>query len=222
MNIVDYADREMLALAVADRLVSDLKTALLHHDCVTLAVPGGTSPGPIFDVMSAVALDWDRVSVMLTDERWVPEGHERSNTTLVKSRLLKGAAAAAGFVPFVDEGTPEEVCAQKSVGMAALLPISVMLLGMGEDMHTASLFPDAPGLDAALAPDAPALCVVKPDSQPDARVSLAGHVIAGALAKHLVIYGAAKRTALERAKDLAPEVAPIHVAMTDLTVHWAE
>lgn len=222
MNLVEYADREMLAMAVADHLVSDLTTALLHHDTVTLAVPGGTSPGPIFDVLSAVHLDWQRIKVMLTDERWVPEGHERSNTTLVKSRLLKNAASDAEFVPFVDTGAPEDVTAAKSLDLQGHLPISVMLLGMGGDMHTASLFPNAPGLEAALAEDAPALCVLKPDSQPDTRVSLAGHVIAGALAKHLVIFGADKRAALERAAGLSPVEAPIAVAMKDLTVHWAE
>ncbi|MFK7876256.1 MAG: 6-phosphogluconolactonase, partial [Paracoccaceae bacterium] len=209
MKFETYPDRDALMMGVADRVASDLENALLHSDAVSLAVPGGTTPGPVFDIMSAVHLDWGRIHVMLTDERWVPEDHERSNAGLVKQRLLKGPAAAAQFVPFYTSGDPDQQVAARASDIAAHLPLSVVVLGMGADMHTASLFPGAPGLTQALASDAPALTIMRPENQPDMRVTLAAHALAGGLAKHLLITGAEKRAALERAQSLPVEQAPV-------------
>ena len=88
-------------------------------------------------------------------------------------------------------------------------------------MHTASLFPGATGLGAALASGAPVLSVFRPDSQPEARISLSAPILDGALSKHLVIYGEAKKTALYHALSLPPEQAPIQSVLTAITVHWA-
>jgi 6-phosphogluconolactonase len=97
MNIIEYADRDMLALDLAGRLASELNEALHHEDRVSLVVPGGTSPGPVFDDLCGAEVAWDRVDVALSDERWVPETSDRSNTRLIKDRLLTGPAAAARF-----------------------------------------------------------------------------------------------------------------------------
>ena len=72
MNIVEYADQDMLAIDVGNVLAGELEAALLHHDTVSFAVPGGSTPGPIFDMLCAADLEWNRVHVFLTDERWVP------------------------------------------------------------------------------------------------------------------------------------------------------
>jgi len=102
------------------------------------------------------------------------------------------------------------------------LPISVLLLGMGSDMHTASLFPGVDGLEAALDPHAPILTVLRPEIVPEARVSLTARVLDGAMSKHLVIFGEEKRAALERAMSLPPEDAPIRTVLSEITIHWAE
>ncbi len=222
MTFEDYPDRDMLAMNLADKLASQLESYLNHNDEVLLAVPGGTTPGPVFDVLSGVRLDWDRVIVMLTDERWVSEDHPRSNTALIRQRLLTGHAEAARFLPIHSDGDPVEEVPRLSEAVKPHLPISVLLLGMGSDMHTASLFPGAPGLSAALAVDAPILNILEPKGEPEIRVSVAAHVLDDAMAKHLVITGTEKRAALEQAADLAPEDAPIRAVMSDLTVHWAE
>lgn len=222
MDIVSYPDRDAMTMAVADALASDLKRALDVSDAVTMAVPGGTTPGPIFDILCAVHLEWARVSVMLSDERWVPEDHERSNTGLLKQRLFTENAAAAQHVPLYAQGAAEDMLPGLSAQIEPRLPLSVLLLGMGADMHTASLFPGAPGLAKALSPDAPALCVLDPEGQPDRRVSLSARVLNGAIEKHLVIIGAEKRAALDRALHLSPQQAPIHAVLSGMTVHWAE
>lgn len=218
MNIEEYADRDMLSMDLANRLVGDLENALLRHEVVSFAVPGGTTPGPIFDVLSASTLDWSRVTVMATDERWVAEGHTRSNATMIADRLLTGRAANAALVRYFSEGmTAEEGARAAADAVEPLLPVSVLLLGMGEDCHVASLFPDAPDLAAGLADDAPSVVVQHPASQPEIRLSLSAHVLDGALAKHLVIYGEAKRAALEA----APQDAPVRRVLRDMVVHWA-
>ncbi len=85
MKLVEYPDAEMMMMDLADKLASELSSALRANDTASLAVPGGTTPGPIFDSLCAVDLDWSRVQVMLTDERWVPETSERSNTRLLRN-----------------------------------------------------------------------------------------------------------------------------------------
>lgn len=222
MKFNTYADRDMAIMNTAHAVTSDLRKALLRHDTVSFAVPGGTTPGPIFDAMTAVEIDWGRVRVMLTDERWVPEGHTRSNAGLVRARLLTGKAAAAEFVPFYREGiTAAEAAEQVSAQLEGDMPISVLMLGMGADMHTASLFPKASGLQAAMARGAPVLCAIEAEGQPEMRITLSAQALDGAMDKHLVIFGEDKKTALERAQTLSPEEAPIAAVMSEGTVHWA-
>ena len=222
MKIKEYPDRELLAFGLADVLASELENALLVHPAVSLVVPGGTTPGPIFDSLCAADLDWSRVRVLLSDERWVPSDHARSNARLLKERLFVDRAAAATFVPFHTDGhTPESAAPELSARLAQDMPISVLLLGMGADMHTASLFPGAVGLDAMLADDAPLVVPVSVEGQ-EPRISFSGPALAGAMSKHLVIFGDEKLGALKAARDLNAIEAPIRAVMDELTVHWAE
>ena len=223
MNIQDYADRDMLAIDVANMLAGELEAALLHNETIALAVPGGTTPGPMFDVLCAADLEWDRVRVMPTDERCVPADSERSNERLIRQRLLTNRASGATYVPLYVPGVdPEDALPEIESLIAPVLPLSVLVLGMGEDMHTASLFPGMEGLQAALDSHAPTLAVARTQVQPEPRITLTGPVLDGALSKHLIIFGAAKRDALERAMALPPEEAPIAAVLTGMTVHWAE
>ncbi len=222
MKIETYPDREMLAIDVANLLAGELENCLLQHDTASFAVPGGTTPGPIFDALCAADLDWSRVHVMLTDERWVAPDHPRSNAALVRERLLVDRAAQAHFVPFYRAGqTPQEAAADLAQALDPELPISVLLLGMGADMHTASLFPGAEGLERALASDAPALCPIVAPGQPEPRMTLSARVLNDAMSKHLVIFGEDKRDAIDRAARLPPEEAPINAVMDEGVVHWA-
>ena len=222
MKLVEYPDAEMMMMDLADKLASELKNCLLLHDHASFAVPGGTTPGPIFDSLCAVDLDWTRVHVMLTDERWVPETSERSNTRLLRARLLVNRAAAATYVPLYAEAeTPEEKLPELAAALAPELPVSVMLLGMGEDMHTASIFPGADQLNHALHGDEPLVAMRAPGA-PEPRITLSAKVLKSAMNRHLVIVGGAKREALERARHLPPQDAPVAAILSGTTVHWAE
>jgi 6-phosphogluconolactonase len=222
MKLIEYADREALAIDVANMLAGELKNALLSHDSVSLAVPGGTTPGPIFDSLSAASIDWARVQVMLTDERWVAPDHEMSNARLLRQRLLVGPAAAAGFTPFFVDGlTAAEASENLSDAVAQHLPLSVLVLGMGADMHTASLFPGSEGLAAAMADDGPAVCPIHVAGQDIGRITLSRPVLEGAMSTHLVIFGDEKRAAVERALTLPALEAPIGAVLQEAVVHWA-
>ncbi|MCI2398446.1 6-phosphogluconolactonase [Aliiroseovarius subalbicans] len=222
MNFVEYPDREALVLDLVDVLAEELVGALHHEDRAALAVPGGTTPGPVFDALCAVDLDWARVDVVLTDERWLPADHERSNTRLLRERLFQGRAAAANLVPlYTATDTPEEGLGALEGGIRAITPLSVVLLGMGTDKHTASIFPGADKLDAALSPNAPPLVAMRAPGAPEPRVTLSEPVLNGALSKHLLIFGPDKRTALEQAQGARAHDAPIAAFLRDLTVHWA-
>ncbi|MCR9125934.1 MAG: 6-phosphogluconolactonase [Rhodobacteraceae bacterium] len=226
MKIVEYADRDLLAIGLARGLAGALENALFTHDTVTLAVPGGTTPGPVFDALCAADLEWSRVTVMATDERLVPPDDARSNARLIRSRLLTGRAAQARFLAFWDAGDDvaarDAVLARRAEDLAARLPVSVLLVGMGADMHTASLFPGSPDLARALSAQAPVLMAVEAPGAPEPRATLSAAVLNGAMDKHMVIFGTEKRAALERAAQLPPETAPVAAILQDMTIHWTD
>ncbi len=219
----EYPDREMLAMDLANQIAGELREALSHQDRAALAVPGGTSPGPVFDALCAARLDWDRVDVLLTDERWVPESSDRSNTRLLRERLLTDRAAAARYLPlYADADTPEEKLADLAAAIVPSLPLAVVLLGMGADMHTASIFPGADKLAEALAPNAPTLLAMRAPGAPEPRITLSAPVLEGATKKHLAIYGAQRRGVLQEARGLAPVEAPVNAILDGAVVHWSE
>ena len=222
MNFLEYPDRELLMLSLADRMAGELADFLRREGRASFCVPGGTTPGPIFDTLSGVDLDWQNVSVFLNDERWVSEDSPRSNTRLLRERLLRGKALNAHLVPLYHPAEqPETEMEHLSAGLRPHLPISVLLLGMGADMHTASLFPGADRLAEGLAPDAPILLPMRAEAAGEPRITLTAPYLAGAMNIHVLITGAEKRMALETALSLTPEQAPIAAVLKNATVHWA-
>ncbi len=223
MKLETYPDREFLMLGLANVIAGQLADFLRREGKATLSVPGGTTPGPIFDTLSGVDLDWANVAVVLNDERWVPESSERSNTRLLRERLLRGRAAQARLVLlYAPAEEPEEMLAALEDGLKPYLPISVLLLGMGTDMHTASLFPGADRLEEALSASAPILLPMRAEAAGEPRITLTAPVLREAFNIHILITGAEKREALERAMGLTPMEAPVRAVLDNATVHWAE
>ncbi len=225
--ILHYDDREALALDLAEIVAGELSAAIAEKGRATLAVPGGTTPGPFLAGLSLERIAWDKVSVMLTDERFVPESSDRSNTRLLRETLLQNEAAAAHLVPFyAPADAPEDVLDQLTGAVEAALPLDVCVLGMGADMHTASLFPGADRLDEALSEDAPLLLPMRAPGAPEPRLTLSAPVLRAAGALHLLITGAEKQLALERALGSGPAAeAPVRAILngpTPVTVHYAD
>lgn len=223
MNVIEYPDREMMMMALANSIAGELGDALRQHGRASLSVPGGTTPGPVFDMLSAVDLDWANVAVFLNDERWVPEDNPRSNTRLLRQRLLQNKAAVAQLIPlYAVADAPEDALDALSDGITPHLPISVLLLGMGADMHTASLFPGADRLEEALSANAPNLLPMRAEGAGEPRITLTAPVLREAMNTHILITGADKRAALERAAKLPEAEAPVRVVLANATIHWAE
>ncbi|MGQ9371011.1 6-phosphogluconolactonase [Azospirillum sp. ST 5-10] len=217
LEIATFDDRDVLADRLAAAVAGQLRAAVDARGRAALAVPGGTSPGPFLTRLGATALPWQRVAVTLSDERCVPADHPRSNQRLAAATLLAGAAGAARFVALHDAALPpdEALAARSAELMQTALPLDVCVLGMGDDLHTASLFPGADGLAAALDPAGgrPLLPIHAPGA-PEPRVTLTAPVLRGAGHVHLLIVGSAKRDALERALACATvEEAPVRVVL---------
>ncbi|MBW7056367.1 6-phosphogluconolactonase [Paracoccus bogoriensis] len=223
MEFRNYPDREMLALSLADCIASQLAQHLRSNERATLCVPGGTSPAPVFETLSGTDLDWDRVTVVLGDERWVDGDHKRSNSRLLRRHLLKDKAAAAHYIDlYTGDASPDPATEALAARLAPHLPLTVVLLGMGNDMHTASLFPGADQLAAAMALDAPPVMAIRAEGAEEPRITLTRPVLAEALNIHVLIMGPEKREALERAQKLDPIEAPIRAFLDQAIVHWAE
>jgi len=223
-QFVTFDGVDALMAGLADAVSNDLRAALARKGSVCLAVPGGTTPAPFFEILSNADLDWGRVYVMLSDERYVPETSDRSNTSLIKRHLLKNNASAAKMVSFYDETlSPDEFVTQNGAKLAEVLPIDVCIIGMGTDMHTASLFPDSPELADALNTDLP-LHVVHPESQPEARLTLSGPVLSASQKAYVLIVGEDKKQAYEQAvAQTSPMVAPIRVMFGETTsIFWSD
>lgn len=178
------------AISLANAAATHIAERLLIAPRVSLVVSGGSTPLPFFKALREKTLDWTRVDVLLADERWVPENHEDSNARLVKETLLQGPAAEANYLSLKQPGdSPADGLSDVEAALAELhLPLDLLVLGMGNDGHTASLFPDAPELDQALDMDSASIVApATPPSQPQKRVTLTLRALsqAGFTALHL-------------------------------------
>ena len=213
----EFADGEGLALGLADWTAERLRGAIAARGVAVLIVSGGKSPARFFDRLSSLDLDWTRVAITLADERRVADDSPRSNARLVRERLLRNRAGAASFTPLADIRLPEDQeLAAASARIAHLpMPADVVVLGMGDDGHTASWFPGAEGLAEAMDPAARQLVapIVAPDA-PEPRLTLTGRVILRARAIALEIQGEGKLTTFATALEPGPERAmPIRAVL---------
>ena len=217
-EIVTYPDAELMALSLADRSAAELRVNLDAQRPTSLCVPGGSTPALMFRALSGLPLDWEKVTVFLNDERWVDGDNPRSNSAMLRKTLLVGPAAAAAYLDlYTGDPTPEGAAPALSEQIKPHLPITVLVLGMGDDMHTASLFPNAPGLEALLASDAPPVMAAAGGAEP--RITLTAPALQSALNIHIMIKGAQKRAALEAATGADPVSAPISAFLRNAVGH---
>lgn len=206
--------------ALAQAIADELRAAIATRGQATLAVSGGKSPIALFERLREQVLDWSRVTLLLVDERCVPHDHADSNTALVRKHLLQGAAAAASFATLFDTVPADlndtallDLVASANQRLSHIpFPLDVVVLGMGEDGHTASLFPAAPGLDHALTSAGP-MAGVRPTTAPHARLTLTLPVLLAARHLHLWIAGEAKCKVYGAAAQAANPALPISLLL---------
>lgn len=204
-----YPDADQAAVAAATAIADWLAAGLDESGRASFVGTGGSSPGPVYDLLATLPLPWEQISVTLSDERWVPPTSPDSNERQLRDRLLVDEAAGAAFVPlWSDAATAEEAAEAAEAAVADLFPADVVLLGMGEDGHFASLFPGSPALEEGLDPFGGSFVIAVPAGEPAPameRLSLTLHALRQAFLTIVLIRGEAKRRIIEDRDDL-----PIH------------
>ena len=233
MTAIDvFLDTAAWAEAAAARLADALAAGIAANGRAVFAGAGGSTPSPIYARLAQADLDWSKVTATLVDERYVPETSPESNAALMKQTLLTGPASAARFLPlYAPSVTVDRAAAEASKALAAEgARLDAVLLGMGEDGHICSMFPDSPTLKTLLTPDLkPAVYGVPPgrDSMapPQERLSINLPYLVGARRVVLALTGAKKRAVFEREAQGDPRVHPIAAmiaAKVPLEVLWTE
>jgi 6-phosphogluconolactonase len=228
VHFLSYQSAEQWAWAGAVTLAAELRRALEHQPRARLLLSGGSTPGPVYQALSRAPLAWDRIDVALVDERWLQPDDPDSNSHLVSTMLLHDKAAKARFETLTRPGRSIEGAVAAANLHASQVPDAVVL-GMGDDGHTASLFPGLRGLDGLLA-SPNAYVSVDAAGCPGAgpwprRISLTPAGLAPARMRLLLIRGEHKRRLFERALDGTDALElPIRLAFTTpgarLRVHW--
>ena len=224
----DFADSEHLAVALAEAVAADLSNAIRERGHASLAVSGGSTPKRFFAALAVQPLPWDRISGTLVDERWVPVTDPRSNAALVEEHLLQGPAAKARFLSlYTGHQTPDEGLQSAEARLGDMpLPLDVVVLGMGNDGHTASFFPGGDNLKSALSDESGLVAAMRAPGAGEPRMTLTRRVLLQAGALYLHIEGAEKSAVLEQAmapgavEDM-PVRAMLHQDRRDIAIYFA-
>lgn len=241
----EEADAQALAASLSAAISQRLNAAIKLHGKASLVVSGGSTPAPVFAKLSVTPLDWSRVTVTLADERWVAQGHPDSNESLVRDTLLVNDASKARFVSlYRHDCSPEHALQAISDSLVQMAyPFSVVILGMGGDGHTASLFPDAPEneLAEAMSLDSDArVAIMHPPSVGQARITLTRQYLLKAEHRFVHITGDQKKAVLSDAlteslsasldgasfapytQGQAPIVGLVTNNMASVSVYWSQ
>lgn len=222
-----FADKPTLARELAEAVADRIRTAIAERGNAAIAVSGGSTPARFFQALGKTKdIEWDKVIVTLVDERWVDETSDRSNALLVNERMLQGPAAVARFFPLYsggDEPTAEAVARTNALMAELPAQFAAVVLGMGNDGHTASFFPGGDTLNAALTDQGPALALRAPGAG-EPRITLTLPRLLRTDGLYLHIEGEEKAAVLDTALGEGPvEDLPIRAVLRSghpVNVYW--
>ena len=225
----DFDDRASLAKQLAEAVARNIETMQIATGVAAIAVSGGTTPARFFaELGKHRELDWTKVYVTLVDERWVDETSDRSNARVVNERMLQGPAAVAHFIPLYSGGpAPDAAALERTERLLASLPrrYAAVLLGMGNDGHTASFFPGGDNLAEALRGEGPVVEIKAPGAG-EPRITQVLRRLVETDALYLQIEGEEKAATLAKALGEGPiEEMPIRAVLRQqavpLQIYWA-
>ena len=228
-QINEFEQRKLLDEALADKVAAILTAAVKTKGSASIAVSGGSTPKGFFHALSKKKLAWQAITITLADERWVAIDSSDSNTKLVYENLIQNEAVNAKFF-HLKQGETLSDDTLDDLNLAVnqqLLPLDVLILGMGEDGHTASLFPCSDEIEPCLSLSSPALLKVVPKTAPHQRISFSFAALAQSKNTFLHISGVSKKQVLAKAiagqecKEM-PIRAFLQAPDVNTQVYWAE
>ncbi|MDC0980920.1 6-phosphogluconolactonase [Candidatus Pseudothioglobus singularis] len=217
---------ESLAIDLSQNINEILLKTIKNMGRVSMAVSGGSTPIPLFEALSNLDLDWSKVDLTLVDERWVEFDHKDSNELLVKSHLIKNKAINVNFIPLKNHASTAKegkVSSEETLNSFSL-PFDIVVLGMGTDGHTASLFPCSKEINSAMdLNNNDCLVATTPTNAPYERLGMTAKAIMDAKNVFLHLNGSNKLHALERAMDLKDAYKmPIYAFLIyGLDIYWS-
>lgn len=220
-----FESRDAASAAAAARIAGFINARLDRDDKATFVVSGGTTPGKCFDYLSGYSLEWDKVQIALSDERWVPADHEDSNERLVREALLKNEASSADLLSlYQDDLSVDERCD----ALQSHLPengFACSMVGMGVDGHFASLFPDSNSLEVDLNLDNRRFYTpIRTSASPHPRVSMTLGALLDSDEILLLFFGEEKLAVYENAHTVDktyPITALLEQQKTPVSLYWA-
>jgi len=224
-----FDSRNSLDEQFAEQVALLLVKAINEKGKASIAVSGGSTPKNFFKQLSMKNIDWQKVTITLADERWVDESSDASNTALVKANLCQNFAAKATFFELKRAGelTDQTLAVLNEQAKISCLPFDVLILGMGEDGHTASLFPCSDEIEQALTEKNNVLMKVVPKTAPHQRITFTLLALLKSENIFLHISSEVKRKVYQQAIDGAdikamPIRAFLQSDLVNVQVLWAE
>ncbi|WP_405600012.1 MULTISPECIES: 6-phosphogluconolactonase [unclassified Pseudoalteromonas] len=227
-----FDNKDALTKELSATLEQSLRDGIENNGRAVLMVSGGSSPAPAYKHLSTLDLDWKNVDVAMVDERWVDTTHEKSNEVFIKNTLLQNYGSAANFITMKNTAATAQQGVQECEAAYSELksPYDVTILGMGPDGHTASLFPNAEGLEHGLT-TTQSVCAINA-IQSDVtgsiteRMTLTLNAIAQSKVVKLLISGEEKLAVYKQAKaggdvNDMPLRAVLNHPSINIEVYWA-
>jgi len=217
---------EPLASDLCQCIGEILTEAIRKKGRASMAVSGGSTPIRLFKELSLLSIDWTKIDLTLADDRWVDAKNADSNELLVRTHLIKNKAAKVNFIPLKNDAkTAKEgqIYSEKMLRKITL-PFDVVVLGMGSDGHTASLFPCSDELPEAMnLNNSNYLISTSPKTAPYERISLTARVILDSKNIFLHLNGSSKLHTLESAMEYKdPNKMPIYTFLKNgLSIYWS-
>ena len=217
---------DSLALDLSQNINEILVETIKKRGRASIAVSGGSTPIPLFEALSNLDLDWSKVDLTLVDDRWVSSDHKDSNERLVRTHLIKNKAANVNFIPLKNHSsTAKDGQVSSETALKSLtLPFDIVVLGMGTDGHTASLFPCSDEIKTAMdLNNNDCLVATMPTSATHERLGMTAKAIIDAKNVFLHLNGSSKLHTLEKAMDLKSAIEmPIYAFLSDgLDIYWS-
>jgi 6-phosphogluconolactonase len=201
MKIISFETFKELELKLANEIAEKLKLSIQKNGEASLLVSGGTSPIGMFHLLSLKQIDWTKVTIGLVDERFVSNSHEASNEKSIRENLLQNEAIHATFIPMVyniDDEVDNLTRANLAYTYFNNHP-TICILGMGEDGHTASLFPGDKNSESDLKNSIPSVISTKSPVEPKHRITCSKALLLHSKEIYLMINGASKKEVLNAA-----------------------